>query len=186
MEYKNLKSIFFLLLILSGCDWFSPRTPEQPWDEESRWQEPISPSITILNLKNAFEDRNIINYTNSLSTEFQFLGDPADSPSVPPGSFIDWSRDVEIEVTTKIFNTFGVSIEVYLEDSLKDSTGTDATFYEVYNINLESLDSTITTTGIAQFSLELGSDNLWSIVEWSDFRIDTVFIDWGILKARLR
>lgn len=186
MEYKKIKVVLLTLLILSACDWFNPRKAKHPWDEESRWQEPISPSITILNLKQAFEDRNIINYTTSISSDFEFFGDPADSPYVPPGSFNDWDSDVEAEVATKIFNTFSTSIEVYFEDSLKDSTGTEATFYEVYNLNLESLDSTITATGIAQFKLQLDSTNLWSIVEWRDFRLDTIFIDWGILKARLR
>jgi hypothetical protein len=186
MEYKKIKPILFLAFLLSSCNLFNPREAEQPWDEESRWEAPINPSIAVLNLKNAFEDRNIVNYTTSISSDFIFFGDPADSPFVPPGSFIDWNSDVEVEVATKIFNTFGVAIEVYFEDSLKDSTGTEATFYEVYNLNLESLDSTLTATGIAQFKLQLDSENLWSIVEWRDFKLDTVFIDWGILKARLR
>lgn len=185
MDYRRLKIIFIIILLSTACDWFNPREAEKPSEGESEWQEPINPSIVISNLERAFEGGNIYNYSSSLSRDFIFYGDPADSPYVEPGSFNDWDYDVEKEVATMIFNTF-VRINLYFEDSLKDSTGTYATFYEIYSMNLESLDSTVIAVGLAQFQLALDSTNLWSIIEWRDFRTDSIYIDWGILKANTR
>lgn len=185
-KYRRYKIIFVFILIVTACDWFNPRQPGQPWEEESEWQVPISPSIVILNLRQAFKDRNIDNYSTCLSSDFMFYGDPADSPFVPPGSFNEWDINVEIDIATRIFNTFSKKTELYFVDSLKDSTGTDAMFYEFYNMDLETPDSSVIAAGIAQFHLGLDSTNLWFITEWRDFRIDSVYFDWGILKATLR
>ncbi len=185
MEYRKLKTILIVIILSTACNWFNPRNAENPREEESEWQEPVSPSIVISNLERAFEDRNIVNYSSSLSFDFMFYGDQADSTDVPPGIFNDWDFDVEIEVATKIFNIFS-KINIYFEDSLKDSTGTEANFYEVYSMNLESLDSTVIVKGLAHFQLLLDSTNLWSIVNWMDFNTDSLYIDWGILKANTR
>jgi hypothetical protein len=186
MVFRSFKLFFIILLITVACDWFNPRVSENPQEEETEWEEPTSPSKVITNLKNAFEGRNIMNYSSSLSSNFVFFGDPADSTYVEPGIFNDWNFSVEYDVVTNIFNTFNKNIELYFEDSLKDSTGTDATFYKIYTMNLEAPDSTVTAVGLAHFQLALDSTNLWSIVQWWDFRIDTIYIDWGILKARSR
>lgn len=186
MQYKKLLKVLPLLVILTSCDWFEPGVPEKPLDEESEWIEPVSPSVAISNLKNSFEDRNIINYTSSLSQDFMFFGDPSDSQYVPPGAFNDWTLEVEEEVVTKIFNIFDNKIEIYFEDSLKDSTGSNASFYLTYTINLGSSDSTVTAMGIAHFELLRDSVNLWSISNWRDYRQNTLYIDWGILKALSR
>ncbi len=173
------------LLLMPGCDLFNPREAEAPQEDQSDWQQPLNPSAVIMNLERAFEDRNIINYGECLSSDFQFFGDLADSLYVNPGSFNDWFYDVEINTATNLFNTFS-NIELYFSDSLKDSTGTEAHFYEPYTINLESLDSSVIVKGLAYFILTPDSLNLWRIREWSDSRIDSLFIDWGILKAKNR
>lgn len=186
MQYKKLLQVLPLLFLLTTCDWFKPGEPEKPWEEQSEWLEPVSPSLVISNLQNGFEDRNIINYTSSLSHDFVFFGDPSDSQYVPPGAFNDWNINVEEEVTTKIFNIFDSKIELYFEDSLKDSTSNNANFYLTYTINLESNDSAVTVMGISHFELFRDSVNLWSISSWRDYRTDTLYIDWGILKAMSR
>lgn len=173
------------LLLTPGCNWFNPREAETPQEEESDWQQPLNPSAVIMNIERAFEDRNIVNYGGSLSSDFEFFGDPSDSLYVNPGSFNDWFYDVEIEVATKLFNTFS-NIELYFSDSLKDSTGAEAHFYERYTINLESLDSSLIAKGLAHFRITLDSSDLWSIEEWTDIRTDSIFIDWGVLKAKNR
>jgi hypothetical protein len=178
-------SSLLLLLLFHSCDWFNPREAETPQEEESDWQEPFNPSAVLSNLERAFEDRNIINYGASLTSNFEFFGDLSDSLYVNPGSFQDWFYDVEINVATKLFNTFS-NIELFFEDSLKDSTGAEANFYELYTINLESLDSSVIVAGLVHFRLTLDSLNLWGIEEWTDFRTDTLYIDWGILKAKNR
>jgi len=185
MVFKTVIAIIIFMFLFSSCDWFKPREAEKPWKEESEWQEPVNPSIVISNLENAFEDRNIVNYESSFALSFIFYGDPSDSQYVEPGIFNDWDKEVEKEVAILIFNTFS-NIQLYFEDSLKDSTGIAANFYELYTMNLESIDSTIIAKGLATFQLTLDSSNLWSIVEWKDFRIDSSFVDWGIIKAKSR
>jgi hypothetical protein len=177
--------LLLTFLVMANCDWFDPREAETPQEEESDWQQPLNPSSVLANLERAFEDRNIINYGASLASGFEFFGDLSDSLYVNPGSFNDWYYDVEIDVATKLFNSFS-NIELYFQDSLKDSTGAEAHFYELYTINLESLDSSVVAKGLAHFKLTTDSLNLWSIAEWNDFRTDTIFIDWGILKAKNR
>lgn len=177
--------LLLALLLVHSCSWFNPREAETPQEEESDWQQPLNPSAVLMNLERSFEDRNIINYGASLASDFEFFGDLSDSLYVNPGSFNDWFYDVEIDAATKIFNTFS-NIELYLQDSLKDSTGTEANFYQLYTINLESLDSSVIAKGLAHYKLAPDSLNLWSIKEWTDFRTDTIFIDWGILKAKNR
>jgi hypothetical protein len=186
MKYKKFFQSLPLLFLLTTCDWFEPGEAEKPWEEESKWLEPVSPSVVITNLQNSFENRNIINYTSSLSQDFMFFGDPSDSQYVPPGVFNDWTLEVEEEVATKIFNTFDSKIDLSFQDSLKDSTGSNANFYLTYNINLESSDSATTVMGISHFELVRDSVNLWSISNWRDYRLDTLCIDWGILKAMSR
>jgi len=183
--FRRLKIIFVIIPLISACNWFEPREAEKPWEEESDWQEPVSPSVVISNLKLAFEGRNIVNYASSFSPDFIFFGDPADSPYVEPGIFNDWNYEVEIDVTTKLFNTFN-NIGLLFEDSTGDSTGTVGTFYKLYTLNLESSDSTVTVVGLARFQLAIDTTNLWSIVEWNDFRTDSIYIDWSILKAKSR
>ncbi len=185
MVFKIAVYVALSTFLFSSCDWFNPREAEKPWEQESEWQEPVNPSTVILNLVNAFENRNIVNYVSCLSATFVFYGDPADSQYVEPGIFNDWNMQVEKEVAVVIFNTF-TNIELYFVDSLKDSTGTAATFYETYTLNLQSIDSTIIAKGLGVFQLTVDSTNLWSIVEWKDFRTDSSFIDWGIVKAKSR
>lgn len=185
LSLSELGALFLALLFMAGCDWFNPREAETPQEEQSDWQQPLNPSAAIMNLERSFEDRNIINYGGCLSRDFEFFGDLADSLYVNPGNFNDWFYNVEINTTTKLFNTFS-NIELYLSDSLRDSTGTEAHFYELYTINLESLDSSVVVKGLAYFKLTPDSLNLWSIREWTDFRTDSIFIDWGILKAKNR
>lgn len=182
---SRLLALLLGFLLIARCDWFNPREAETPQEEDSDWQQPLNPSAVLMNLERSFEDRNIINYGASLASDFEFFGDLSDSLYVNPGSFNDWYYDVEIDAATILFNTFS-NIELYFQDSLKDSTGAEAHFYELYTINLESLDSSVIAKGLAHFKLTLDSLNLWSIEEWTDFRTDTVFIDWGILKAKNR
>lgn len=184
MVYK-LRFIIMIILFISGCSWFNPREADKPWQEESQWQEPTSPSIVILNLQRAFEGKNIVNYSACFSENFIFYGDPADSVFVQPGAFKDWNYNVEVDVATKLFNTFA-DIELYFSDSLKDSTGAEANIYETYNMNLQTPDSSVFAKGLAEFRLTIDTLNLWYIVEWKDFGIDSNCIDWGILKAKAR
>ncbi len=185
MVYKKIHLFLASIILLSGCDWFHPREAEKPEEQESAWEEPLSPSLVLSNLEQAFEDRNIINYSASLFSDFEFFGDLSDSLYVNPGSFNDWYYNVEVEVATKIFNTFS-SIELYFSDSLKDSTSTEAHFYSTYTMNLESIDSSVVAKGLAYFHLTPDSMNRWSIVTWKDFRTDSILIDWGIVKALSR
>ena len=196
----------FVLLLLTGCDAiFGTREPEDPNDDVSRslWQQPTSPGIVLLNLKNAFLERNEENYLRSLvdstSSGRVYLYIPDQEAAVNnPGTFAGWGLNEERVYINLLFSETSLpegalaSLEFtrFEEPSIPSDS---ALFEEVYELELEHTLENVPTKmmGIAKFRMARSSDGSWSIYRWEDltFSSDDDTLDlptWSELKARVQ
>ena len=196
----------FILLLLIGCDAiFGTREPEVPKDDVSRslWQQPTSPEIVLVNLKNAFIERNEENYLRSLvdSTRsdrvFAYIPDTETAVN-NPGTFVGWGINEERVYINLLFSETSLPAGVissleftrFEEPSIPSDS---ALFEEIYELELEHTLENVPTKmrGIAKFRMARGSDGSWSIYRWEDLTFssddDTLNLPtWSELKARVQ
>ena len=193
-------------LILTGCDAiFGTREPELPKDDISRslWQQPTSPGIVLLNLKNAFIERNEENYlrslVNSTTSERVFVYIPSQESAISnPGAFEGWGLNEERVYINLLFSETSLpegvlsSLEFtrFEEPSIPSDS---ALFEEIYELALEHTLENVPTKmmGIAKFRMARGNDASWSIYRWEDITFssesDTLNLPtWSELKARIQ
>ncbi len=195
-----------ILLLLTGCDAiFGTREPEDPKDDISRslWQQPTSPGIVLVNLKNAFLERNEENYLRSLadstSSERVFLYIPSQEAAISnPGAFEGWGLNEERIYINLLFSETtlpeGVLSSLEFTRFEEPSIPSDsALFEEIYDLDLEHTLENVPTkmTGIAKFRMARSSDGSWSIYRWEDIAFssesDTSNLPtWSELKARVQ
>lgn len=200
------KLLYLLILILlTGCDAiFGTREPESPNDDVNRslWQQPTSPGIVLLNLKNAFLERNEENYLRSLAdstnSEREFLFIPSQEAAVNnPGAFIGWGLNEERVYINFLFSESslpnGVKSSLEFTRFEEPSIPSDsALFEEIYELELEHTLENVPTKmmGIAKFRMARSSDGNWSIYRWEDLTFssdDTLNLStWSELKARVQ
>lgn len=193
-------------MLLTGCDAiFGTREPEPPKDDISRslWLQPTSPGIVLVNLKNAFIERNEENYLRSLTdptmSERAFVYIPSQEAAISnPGAFEGWGLNEERVYITLLFSETSLpkgvlsSLEFtrFEEPSIPSDS---ALFEEIYELELEHTLENVPTKmmGIAKFRMARSSDGSWSIYRWEDITFsgesDTLnLVTWSELKARVQ
>jgi len=88
-----------MLAILVSCDIFLPpkKTPPIPPPE------PISPAGVIRGIEWAYNQQDIVYYTDMLDTDFTFYFDPRDVQD--HGTPTSWGYDEELAATQKLFDS---------------------------------------------------------------------------------
>jgi len=201
MNYFLLAVMF---LLFSGCDSiFGTREAEDPNDDVSRslWQQPTTPEIVLINMSNAFLERNSENYmrclTDPSTSGRNFLYIPDQETAISnPGSFAEWGLDEERLYINFIFSKSSLPtgalsrlvFTTFVPPSIPSDT---ALFDEVYDLQIEHELINVPTNmrGISRLRMSEDSNGNWSIYRWDDltFSSETDTLDlptWSEMKAR--
>jgi len=194
---KYIALFITLTLILSACDMFSTRNPEEPDTGKSSFVPPTSPSIVISNFVSAVAEKNVENYLLCLadtaqSDKFYFNFKPtADAFALYSSIFVNWSRHSERNYFNKLITN--MPDEVYPKISLTNTRfevllPDSAVFVADYDLKVEHLINSVNKhfNGRLQFTVYPRDNGLWSIKSWYDYDViqDTVQ-SWSFLKAQL-
>lgn len=192
------KFIFVVLTVAvlsSKCsNPFGTREPEEPITSQSNWIQPTSPNYVLVNLQNAWVEKNNSNYLRcladtSVSTlSFKFIADPA-AINANPGLFQRWGKEYEANYLNQMYSflpkdsTTSVTFNRLEEATFQDSVTLLQTYVLTFNEKCEAGQCMRQLEGQAEFRLLRTEDDLWYIYRWSDFSTGDKGT-WSDLKAR--
>lgn len=199
-------SLFCFLLLgyfcICGCkNPFKTRSSPPPKFSEGTWETPALPEIVIQNLFYAYNEKIIGNFIQCLCDSFRFSAPEDSIDATNQGRaelFADWSRSVEIKVTTSIFNTsrqnpdslsyiLSFHSTLPVPDEVGDTLAVLSRDYELFIFDLQaSPPETTLAKGTATFQMRQTSLNWWSIYFWSDIPAQAGENDWADFKAKFR
>lgn len=179
------------LLSLAACGFFETRDPEEGGGEETFWQPPTSPQIIVRNLELAFENKIFNDYRRTMTADFFFRPDPADSfqisvdrPGVPV--FVGWDRDVESSTAEQIAAD-AAEIQLIFAPPTEEIVGdNDRLLKQAYTLTINRAGETDVYQGEAWLWTRQVV-NEWYIYRWEDVRRDPFpALTWGYHKGQRR
>lgn len=185
-------------LLAAGCGLFETRDPEQP-STKADCGLPLTSgaTATVFNLQQFFGRSGYETcYDNLIDSSFAFHPDLQDSSLfLPEAPFVDWNREVEINVNGKIATTADFILVQFLgkyaDTIISPDQATEQRFlnYQV-KIRDDSLlvaNDTLRFTGKADLTLHRGSNGEWKVTSWLDHRGGaTPDSTWGRLRGIYR
>lgn len=192
---KLLVPILFVLILLGGCELFSPREAETPLDttDPYAWIPPTTPEIVLDNLSNAFPagKRNyfldVLKYDQDGTQDFVFIPDPGIASS-QPGVFAVWGYVEEENFITKLFDGLQeggyqrLTWEVDQISPIGDSYEIIADYRLVLSYEEGHSQLPVQLGGQSTITIVQNSDLLYEISRWEDLNSDTLSC-WTELKA---
>ena len=181
----TILAVFISGILATGCDLFTPRTPEPPIDTLGRFIQPDTPEQVIQNIQNAIQDLNTQNYRRSLGESFSFQ--PTASAEASDAIWQGWSRTEEEQYFSTVAASVSQGGTQRLE--LNDQTFTlvddarsilDATYVLVFPHNRSTFPQTV--QGRLSWEIERSSDGLWYLTRWIDSEVG-IEPSWSDLKA---
>lgn len=182
----------------ASCNLFMPRDPESPQTEQANWQLPVTIDLLISNFRNAFGDRNLLNYMRSFSPEptasavvnaaYVFIP-TAESPA---GIFAGWNTASE----ENFFRRFSASIKTGFGASLllteieRTQSPQQAQIEFMYRLRATYTDAASAALGAEAsgkmfLTLSQSAGGTWFISRWQDVK-DTSSVTFSELKRQLR
>ena len=188
-----IKIIPAFLVAFSSCDMLKTRTPEEPTvGTQSKWEQPVTPEITIENLKNAIFDRNTENYikcfvdTNFSDKSFKFVPNK-EAKLQYPQVFVDWGLDDERNYFNNLKSSMlpGGNSSLVLSGDFKGIWSDSAIYAGEYLLVFEHSIKEIpqSAKGSLQFYLAPDKNRNWVIFKWVDVKSGENF-SWSDLKAK--
>ncbi len=191
-----LVSILSAIVLLSGCNMFTTRTPEEPeGGSGAEWVFLRTPKIVLENLETAVGRRSSVDYMKSLPaadegvSDFEFRYDP-DVEYNNSGIFDKWDLERERSHVQRLFSTSNLlqdslaelSINVTREPlGLSDVDSLSAEYDLHIGHQLDSAPRQM--KGQLYFGLKRAADRGWYIYYWRDERIAGYYC-WSDLKAK--
>jgi len=199
---KRLYPIILIVLVaVSGClkNPFDTRGSQQPAGTTGTWETPATPEVMITNLVYAYNEKNIQNYQDCFDSAFVFSAYEDSIEAEAQGNgylFQNWDKAVEVTTTENIFTTFSqngnyLDLTMSISSDNPDNIGdTLAVLYRNYTLTIIKSDSlqidTTMAEGLASFTLNQSSLNLWTICLWEEIPSGRSGYDWGDFKAEYR
>lgn len=184
-------SIILLLFLVSACDLFTSRSPEQPDTPANNNVPATSPDILFQNLKSSIEQKVLDNYmvcfvdSSFLKKKFKFIAASGSMSQYPTLS--NWTLESERQYFKwqKAISQSGSSIALTLSNPFNTQFGDSAVYQYDYDLSLQANDPSISGDyiGTAQFKIFLDPRNQWVIVQWEDLRKSSGQT-WSDLKGR--
>ncbi|MCF7825709.1 MAG: hypothetical protein K9N29_03580 [Candidatus Marinimicrobia bacterium] len=186
------------MLLLAGCELFTPRESEPPIDvlDPYAWIPPTSPEMVLQNLANAFPAHqlnyhlDVLGNNDETGVAFVFLPDQGVSSS-QPGVFDNWGYVEEENFITKLFDVLKEDGFQRLDWEIEQLSPIDDR-YEIitdYHLTLSYGESeTALPTqlkGQATLTLVQNIDQLYEISVWQDLKSDTLPC-WSDLKIKVQ
>ena len=187
MRYFISISIIFLL---SGCDVFTTRSPEEPTLNRSSFTPATDPEILFSNLTSSFEEKIVENYTacfiDPLYTESKFNFIPSAGAVTYPVNWEEWNVRSEEQYFRKMISEVIEDSRIILDLQVKIASprGDSANYQMDYTISLEPKSETLQSNYEGSLELKIIRDerNQWVIAEWRDFQKESI-PSWSDLKG---
>ena len=179
------------LLIITSCNLVEPREAERPRFDDDRipFRPANSAAGVFPNLQTGVE--NLVqgqNYDRSLADQFVFqpLDDDVIDPSLPPGIFENWTKDVEINVLNLMISEASEASVTFIPTP-QINENEFVQFRVTYELKLtpKAGGEEATYKGVAEFDVRRVS-GIWLVERWEDIERDGNFTTWGYLKGTLR
>ena len=192
---KRAAIIWILLaaLLAGGGCIFEPRDPDPPEDDEGGdWIIPKTPKDVFLNLTSGLAATGNSNYERSLSEEFTFIPRDQDRLQFPDGTFDGWTKQVEMDVLSRIKGDFqGERVAQFGDENgqfEKEDVQVGWAEYEgQYRWTLDRGDGSEPEvySGIARFFIQEETSG-WVIVKWEDLDVIDSYPTSGNLRGTFR
>jgi hypothetical protein len=179
------------LLIITNCNLFEPREAEPPREDDDRVPfRPANSAAGIFpNLQTGIENlADGQNYDRSLEDNFVFLPLDQDAidPSLPPGIFDNWTKDVEINVLKlMISEASAASVTFTQTPQINENEFVQFRVTYVLKLTPQAGGEEATYQGVAEFDVRRVS-GIWLLERWRDIESVENFTTWGFLKGTLR
>ncbi len=193
--YKIISGSVLTVLLLSSCNLFEPRIPEDPSNAGVVWLDPTSPDIVVENMQSALNGKSAL-YLDCLAESFVFYADTSDINDYTTYNFSDWTKTVENDTVSLLFTIVPedstITAEFLVDMSHPDPAAPEdsATIYRQYSITIPQSYHSGTGTpavGIAELHMLEDGDGFWSIQEWHDVRHEeTPWVTCAVAKAYYR
>jgi hypothetical protein len=176
-----------LLLMVTGCDLFTPRAPEPPIAGSGTFLQPDTPQIVIQNMQAAIADLNAGNYRRSLSDDINILpsaGAVARDPVLATWTLAEEQRFVSTIMASASNPTKTRDNSLLFSNAqtiFEESTARYEAAY-VLQLNHRRVDTPTTAQGQLMWEMTRGNDGLWRITRWADYE-DGPSATWSDLRA---
>ena len=179
-------TLFLVLVLCTGCDVFSTRTPEEPVDEAGTFLQPDTPEQVIENVQFAIAELNPPNYTRSFNSTFMFR--PTESARASDENIWGtWSQTEENQYFSTLVAAaqFASNHELVLSNQTisiieEDRFEIDASYVLTVNHNRPNVPTTV--QGRLIWVMTQGEDGLWGLSEWTDREVGNE-ASWSDLKS---
>lgn len=178
------------VLLATGCNMFEAREAQPPaTDDGVPYQPPNDASGVFANLRSGVE--NLAqggNYERSLADNFVFipLDQDAIDPSLPPGIFLGWTKDVEMQVLQLMISESSAA-SVTFRSTPQINENDFVQFRVIYELNLTAKAGGAKSEiqGVAEMDMRrIGG--IWQLEQWRDVERVENFTTWGFLRGTLR
>jgi len=183
--------LLVLLAVMTGCGLFDTRAVKPGGGPGVPCATPNSPDDVVSNVVQNYANlAGLTCYTSMLDPIFLFHPDGSDSNDAPPGTYLNWTRDVESRVSSNLAadDTFGVAVldSEYTSRVVVD-TRTEIRFYN-YHLVLRATRTQPDTLfrGLADITFHEGVDQRWRITDWVDKRDGSGARTWGYVRGLYR
>jgi hypothetical protein len=176
--------IFFVAaVLLSACDLFETRSPEDPSFSRSAFRPATSWDIVIDNLVGTISERNSQNYIScfvdpALSDRVFEFQPTSEASRIYAGIFEEWDLRSERSYFENMLSRVSqqAALRLDLTDTILESFQSDSAIYRAtYTLTVEHNEEGFqhkTFTGTMRLSLATDRNNTWSIYRWADFKFD--------------
>lgn len=178
---KPLILILLTLLLISGCELFTTRTPEMPDDNAINYPPATSPVILITNFNNSIKSLNPDNYYDCLLKNnennfiYQYIPDP-DAQARYGIIFTQWNALSE----RNFMNGLKSSVEFMItpqfdweDEKFEVMTSDSAIYFGQYKLIISLQKKSEIFQGIARLVLFRSNSGLWFIKTWQDFQLNS-------------
>lgn len=185
----------FIALTASGCGLFDTRTPQNPINSGSTFEQAVTPSLVLRNLESALAYSNSNDYRKCFSDTS--LGLPAFNfqPSAQgiaaaPSKFADWNVVQEEQYIKNIFTELQPGKLCAVTFSPADVQGATSGDSVQFSANYTAVfpntrgGAEQSAAGSLQFTIRRSPQSgQWYITSWHDLASDNT-TSWSLIKAR--
>lgn len=187
---KNLLILVLLSGIVTSCDLFTTRSPEEPAGTSSGVVSAYDPETLFENMQSALKDGIVENYmacfvdNSYLNMDYVFT--PASGTIINYPSLSEWSLEKEESYFKTLVSKLksGTDISFSYSITQKDYNQTYYEYTISYTISFQSSSITGDYQGTSIFKIYKDSQNKCVIVEWQDIKKDD-YDCWSDLKGRV-
>lgn len=188
-------ALTILILLLTACNLFETRNPEEPDTGNNNLVPATSPSLLVDNFQTAVGGNNADDYLSCFSDDkdmmFEFTPS-SDAFAAYPALFDSWDYSSESRYITSLLANLqsNSKVNISLTNSSLDYVSPDSTIYIAdYSLSVAEIavQTSNTYKGKLQLTLAPNNSGIWKIIRWIDSPPkdkDSTAGTWSLLKAK--